>query len=239
MYNLLIALAIAALAFLLGLLIGGHWIAGFAPALFAVFIAYFLLARRSTRQLQKYLDQAVEALKKQKIDQARSVLEAARPLARWQFFIGQSIDSQLGAIAYMQRDFVTARKHLERSFSRNWSAMGMLAALDFRDGKVDIAVKRLSRCEILSKKEPLFWGLWAYLLVESKRQDEALAILARGLAAVPTSEALKGMREAVSNRKKLRMKAFGDQWYSFFPEQFPVQRIMGAPPDRGYPMPRR
>lgn len=239
MYNLLIALAIAAVGYVLGLLIAGHWVAGFAPAILALFIAYFLLARRSTRQLSAVVDQAVEALKKQKIDQARATLEKGRAIGRWQFFIVQSLEAQLGAIAYMQRDFVTARKHLERSFSRNWSSMGMLAALEFRDGKVEPAVKRLKKCEIFAKKEPLFWALWAYILVESDKREESLAVLGKGLEALPGNEALKGLQECVSNRKKLRMKPFGDQWYSFFPEQYPIQRVTGVMPGRGYPMPRR
>ncbi len=240
MYNLLIACGIAALAFALGMVVGGHWIAGLLPAVLALLIAYFLLARRSSAQLQAVLDQVTKVLQKQQTDEAMRMLEAARPLGRWQFLVEAQLEAQLGALAYMQRDFKRARPHLEKAFSRNWHAQGMLAAMDFRDRKIDEAVKRLEKASGPGRKEALFWGLYAYMLATAKRHDEALEVLARGLKVMPSNEPLKGMRKAISNKRKLRMKAFGQNWYSFFPEQFPVRRYaQQGPPGRSYPMPRR
>lgn len=51
MYNLLIALAIGAAGFSLGAL-SGDWYYGLFPSMLAFGIAYFLLARRSTKQLE-------------------------------------------------------------------------------------------------------------------------------------------------------------------------------------------
>jgi tetratricopeptide (TPR) repeat protein len=238
MYNLLLSIGLGVAGYFAGMLVARHWIAGFVPAILAMGIGYFLLARRSTRQLRKLLDQAGELLRKQRIDQARAVIESGRKLAHWQFLVGATVNAQLGMLAYIQRDFPKARSFLEKAFNRDWSAMGMLAALDFREARVDQAVKRLKKCEIFAKKEAVFWGLWAYIHVESKQRDEALAVLGRALAALPGSEALKQMQECVANRKKLRMKAFGDPWYAFFPEQIPLQRVNAAP-NRGYPPPKR
>lgn len=239
MYNLLIAIAIAAVAFALGTVTVGSWIAGVVPAVLALGIAWFLLARRTAAQLQALMDQVTVALKRQRLDEARRLLEGGRRLGRWQFLVGAQMDAQLGALAYMERDFRKARPHLEKAFSRDWSAQSLLAALDFREHHVDAAVKRLEKVSTFARKEAIYWGLYAYILLESKRREEAMAVLARGLKVLPSSEALKSMQISVSNDKKVRMKAFGQAWYTFFPEQIPVRRMQVAPPGRGYPPPRR
>ena len=76
---------------------------------------------------------------------------------------------------------------------------------------------------------------------QNKRQDEALEVLARGLKVMPDNQALKDLRQAVSNkRRKLKMKGFGSQWYMFFPEQVPMRRYQQqAQMARGFPQPRR
>jgi len=240
MYNLLISIAIAAASFGLGMSVAGHWIAGFLPAVLALFISYFLLARRTSSQLQAVLELTTKALQRQRVDDARRLLDGARSLGRWQFLVEAQIEAQLGALAYLERDFGRARKHLEKAFSRNWSAQGMLASIYFREGEVDKAVERLEKASGFAKKEALFWGLYGYILAQSKRQDEALAVVARGLKVMPDNEALKGLQKAISNRRKIRMKAFGQSWYSFFPEQFPARRYQHqAQQGRGFPQPRR
>lgn len=239
MYNLLIAVGIAVTTFLLGGLVAG-WIAGFVPAILALGIAYVLLARRTGNQLQAAMEQVTATLKKQRVEDARSLLEQARALGRWQFLVEAQIDAQLGALAYFEKDFSKARRFLSRAWSRNWQAQGMLAALDFREGKVDAALERMKKSEGPGKKEALFWGLWTYLLVETGRRDEALTVLARGLKQLPKSEPLKTLHQSVSNDKKIRMKVFGQAWYSFFPEHIPIQRVAAqAPRGRGFPQPRR
>jgi tetratricopeptide (TPR) repeat protein len=240
MLNLLVALVATSAVFLVGTFVAGHWIAGFAPAVIVLVVTYYLLARRTSSRLQAIMEAAGKAAQRQKLDEARKILESARPLGRWQFLVEAQVEAQLGALDYILRDFAAARPHLQKAFSRNWMAQGMLAAIDFRDGNIDAAAKRLEKANLFARKEALYWGLYAYIYAEGKRQDEALVILGRALKLLPQNEALKGMQQAVSNRKKLRMKDFGDTWYTFFPEQFPMRRAaQQAMQGRGYPMPRR
>ncbi len=242
MINLAIAIASCAAAFIVGMAVAGHWIAGFLPALLVLIIVYFLLARRTSNQLQGLMEKAGKAIQRQKIDEARRVLESGRHLGKWQFLVEGQIEAQLGALAYLERDWSRARKHLDKAFSRNWMAQGMLAAMDLREKKVDAGVERLEKASGFAKKEALFWGLYAYVLAESKQQDKALEILARGLKVMPENEGLKGLQRAISNkRRKLKMGSlFGNQWYTFFPEQFPVRKYQqAAMQGRGFPQPRR
>lgn len=239
MINLVIAIGIAVATFLLGWLVAG-WIAGFIPALLALGIAYVLLARRTGNSLQAVMDQVMAALKKQRVGEAKALLESARALGRWQFLVEAQVDGQLGALAYLEKDWAKARRYLSKAWTRNWQAQGMIAALDFREGKVDAALQRLKKSEGPGKKEAVFWGLWTYLLMEDGRRDEALSVLARGLKQLPSSEPLKALHQSVSNDRKIRMKVFGPAWYSFFPEQIPIQRMAAqAPRGRGFPQPRR
>ncbi len=241
MLNLIIALALAAGAFVLGMAVAGHWIAGFLPSLLVLLISYFLLARRTSAQLQAIMELAGKSVQRQQLDEARRILDQARKLGRWQFLVESQVEAQLGALWYMERNWAKARRHLDKAFSRNWMAQGMLAALDFRDKDVDAAVKRLEKASGFAKKEALFWGLYGYILAEGKRQDEALEVLARGLKVMPENQALKDLRQAVSNkRRKLKMKGFGNQWYMFFPEHVSMRRYQQqAQANRGFPQPRR
>ena len=251
MYNLLISLGIAALAFTLGVVVTGTFIAGFIPAILAVGIAYVLLARRTTRQLQAAMEHVGATLKKirpedpphvrkQRLDEAIKLLEGARRFGRWQFLVNASVDSQLGALAYIQQDWKRARPSLQKAWMRDWTAHTMLAAIDFREKNVDGAVKRLEKVVGPAKKEAVFWGVFAWILAESDRRDEALAVVTRGLKEMPASESLKALQDSLSNKKKVRTNLFAPMWYTFFPEQVPMQRVT-APPVRGkgYPMPRR
>ncbi len=240
MYNLLISLVIAALAFSLGMVVAGHWVAGFVPAVLALGIAYVILARRTGNKLQAVMDRAMALVQKQRFDEASRVIEAARPLGRWQFLVATQIDGQLGALAYLQKDYKKAKPYLERSFSRNWVAKAMLAAIEYRERKLDRAVRIMEKISGPAKKEAVFWGLYAYMLVERGKRDQSLDVLARGMKAMPDSEALKAMRNMVSNKKKLRMKIFGQMWYTFFPEHMSMRRYAHmAQQGKTFPMPRR
>ena len=239
MYNLLISLLITALAYALGAVVASTWIAGLPPAVLALGISYVLLARRTGRQLQEVVERVTELLKKQRLTDAVRMLEAARPLGRWQFLVTSQLESQLGALAYMQRDFKTARPHLEKAYSRDWAALCMRAALAFREKDLEQARKLMDKAKGPGKKQAIYWGLYTYILVENGLKDEALTLLAEALKVLPDSEPLKTARNSVSNNKKLRMKLFGQQWYTFFPEKFPVRRYAQAPQGKTYPMPRR
>lgn len=241
MLNLIIAIAAAAAAFLLGMYVAGHWIAGFLPAILVLLISYFLLARRTSAQLQAIMELAGKSVQRQQLDEARRIMDQGRRLGRWQFLVEAQIEAQIGALWYMERNWGKARRHLDKAFSRNWMAQGMLAALDFRDKDIDKAVERLEKASGFAKKEALFWGLYGYILAESRRQDEALEVLARGLKVMPDNQAIKDLRQAISNkRRKLKMKSFGNQWYMFFPEQVSMRRYQQAAQQaRGFPQPRR
>lgn len=242
MYNLALALGIATLAFVLGWLGGNTWIAGFVPGLVAVGVAYFLLARRTGRQLEDIMKRAMaefDNLKPEKLmamaqrtrnekavreyqasvlQKARTILEEGYALDRWQFLIGAQVHAQLGAIDYLERKWSDARGHLEKSWSRNWLSQTQLAAIDWREDKKPAALARMEKTKGPASKEALFWGVYAWMLLESGDRDKAVRVADEGLKAVPGSGPLKEMVDALRNQKKLKTSVWGDAWYQIFPE---------------------
>lgn len=221
MYNLLIAFGLAALAFGLGAL-GGRWYYGMAPAMLVFPVAWMLLARRTANQLQIHMKDVQEALMRQDIKSARTSLETALPLGKWQVLVSQQIYAQLGGLEFIQRNYKAARPLLEKAWKRNWQAQGMLATLDIKDGNREEAIARLEKAKFLAKKESLMWGLLAYHQLEGGDRDSALKTANDALAALPDSKALKDLKDAIANDRMKKYKwdkHFGEPWFQFFPEQ--------------------
>ena len=245
MYNLLIALGVSLLAFSLGALTG-EWYYGIAPALLVGLPLYFVLMRRTGKQVEAIMATAVSQLQTGRVKEAKATIESARPLGRWQFLIEAQIDGQLGTLEYMQRNWKAARPLLEKAWARNWQAMAMLAVLDHKDKKLDAGLARMEKAELLAKKEPLFWGIQAYLLLKAKRTEDAQRKVAEGLESVEATKPLKELQTAVANDKMRRFdwgKTFGQGWYQFFPDQYPQPTAgrQGVPQQRNrksFPQPR-
>ena len=130
--------------------------------------------------------------------------------------------------------FGRSREYLERAHSkdwvltivRNWQGPGMLAAMEFREGKKKEAIERLSKCKSVGKTDPLFWGVYAFMLHENDQKTDALITVNEGLDKNNGSAALKQMAESISNQKEIDTLAFGMLWFSIFPEQLTVPIAM-------------
>lgn len=241
MYNLLISIGAAGVAFGLGTL-AGQWSYGVVPALFLGPLTYFLLARRSGKMLEQVFAKAMAQLQERQIEEAKATFMSAMPLARWQFLVREQIYGQLGSLEYLQRNYDAARPLLEGAWSRSWQAMGMLAVMDSRAGDHKKATERLVKGEWFGRKEPMYWALRAWVLLEAGDKDGALRVLADGSAATDGSEPLKELRAALANDriKAFRWdRSFGHGWYQFFPDQIPgaaqnnpgpaqARRVVGA-----------
>jgi predicted Zn-dependent protease len=240
MYNLLIAGGAAVAAYGLGVAVVGEWVAGLIPAALALIATYFVLARRTGKQLTAIFEQAMAALQAGKLEDARRLMNSAMPLGKWQVLVTGQIEGQLGALDYLegaglgaQRQvaaskarFASAKEHLARSWSRDWRSRTLLACVHHRENEPDAALKVLEAVSSTAAKEPIFWGVWAYLLNEARRRDEALQVVGRGLKANEKSAPLLAVQEAMSNRKRPDFKGFGEAWYQFFPEQVPQEVLM-------------
>ena len=246
MLNLLFSSLIGIAGFFLGRSFGS-WTTGIIPFLLFFIAAWIVLSRRVSRQMEVIMMLAGKEFEAQRIDTGKRLIETARPLGRWQFFLEAQIDSQLGAIEYMQRNFKAARPLLERGFKRTWQPQGMLAAIDLREGRKDKAIERVLAVRKHGKKDPVMWGLACYACLQANKRDQALEIVneALGVKQLEQSTPLLQLRSAIQNGKGKKFKwakAFGQPWLQVFPEHA-SNRMMMAQANAGsrktFPMPRR
>jgi tetratricopeptide (TPR) repeat protein len=239
MYNLLIAAGGAVLAYAAGAL-AVSWVAGFVPALLVFAGAWFFLARRTGKQVEAFAKAAMAQLQEGRFDAARDTLRSALPLGRWQLLVESQLYGQIGAIDYlqacsllMQRQVTASKPHfadagtaLARSWSRDWRSRTMLACVHHRANQTDQAVAVMKAAESSGSGEAIFWAVYAFVLNEAKRRDEALQVVARGRTSLPKHAGLVSVQEALSNRKRPDFKVFGEPWYQFFPDQIPQEVLI-------------
>jgi len=234
MYNLLISLA-AGLAVTLAIRFGTNvgWVGSILPGLLALGVAYFVLARRSWKQLEALMGTVQKELMAQKFDRALQTLQGGFALAPWQFLVASQIHSQIGVLRYVRQDFAAAQPHLEKSFSRHGIARAMLAVTHYRKKDLEKMRKIFDEAAKDNKKEGLIFAAWAWIEEKEGRHDEAIAVLARGLKSNPGDEKLKAAAQTLQNDKRLKLgKLYGEQWFQFRLEAVPGQ-MMGPQGGRG------
>lgn len=260
MYNLLISLAIAALAFAVAPLAGFPLYAGFAPALLVFPVVMFLLTRRTSAQVQAAvgpLQAKLAGLQQPKsqaeaqrlLQEARADLAVVRDtFGPWQFLLGRQLDAQIGMLSYMQLNFDEALPQLERAW-RDWTATVAAACIHARHGDLAKTWTAFSDAASYAKKDPSVYIMWATLAQRKGDKDEALKALSAGLEQMPDNGRLRDLKNQVANKRKIDVAAFSDLWYRFFPEemaqQYQVRGRRGPPPEgigmqvrQGPPQPR-
>lgn len=216
MYNLLIS-AGAALAVLLILLFGFKlvWWGSLMIAV-VVFTGVFILFSRITmKKVMAAIDTAGKDLQGQRFEKAIRELKDALQYGKWQIYVDGQLNSQIGMIYYMKRDFSNAFPYLEKSFFKNWAAMAMLAICYMKRQKKDKMIATFDKAITGSPKESLLWNLYAYCLNESGEATKAKEVIAKGLKKLPGDGPLKENLENLQQGKKMKMRNFGDMWFQF------------------------
>jgi tetratricopeptide (TPR) repeat protein len=229
MYNLLIAIA-AGVAVSVALALGTELglAAAIFPGVLATAIAYFVLMRRTWKRLEVIFDSMQREVQAQKIDKAIQTLQGGFVLAPWQFLVASQLHSNIGILHYLKQDLESALPHLEKSFSKNWVARGMLGASRYRKQDVAAATGVLEEAVRSNKKEGVLWSLYAWILEKEGRHEQAIAVLGRAVAANPSDEKLKTSLQALQNGKKLKLgKLYAEQWFQFMLER-PPPELAGA-----------
>lgn len=216
MYNLLIA-AGAALAVLLILLFGVKlvWWGSLMVAL-ALFAGVYLLCMRLTmKKVMEAIEAAGKDLQAQRFEKAVRVLKDALQYGKWQIYVDGQLNSQIGTIYYIKRDFTNAFPYLEKSFFKNWASMAMLAICYMKRQKKDKMLSTFEKAAQWSAKEPLLWNIYAYCLNECGDTDKAKEVLQKGLKNLPADVHLKENLECLQQGKKMKMRSYGEMWFQF------------------------
>jgi tetratricopeptide (TPR) repeat protein len=220
MYNLLISLGVAAVVFVILMFAAGlPWWVSLLGAFTLLATCYILLMRYVMKKVGAEMESAGKDLQGQRIDKAIRTLQQTLRFGVWQFSVRGQIHSQIGMIYYLKRDFSNAFPHLEKSFAKNWIAMGMLAISYMKRNKKEKMTATFEKAIQWSPKESLLWNLYAYCLAESGSATAAKKVLERGLKKLPGEERITHNLQALQEGKKMKMKGFGDMWLQFHLEK--------------------
>jgi hypothetical protein len=217
MYNLLISAAAAILTFVLVVIPAGisYWWAGLLGALIVFLGSFLLISRIVTKKLEAIMGPAMKDIQAQRFEKGIRDLKSALPYGKWQIYVTSQINSAIGMVYFVRREFSTAFPYLEKGFFKNWVTMGMLAVTYMKRNKQDLMRETFDKAVLASPKESLLWSLYAYCLNECGDTGKACEVLAKGLSKLPGDENIKQNLELLREGKKMKMKGYGEMWLQF------------------------
>jgi len=216
--------------FVWGILFATHWLnfgEAVVPGVIALLVTYFLLARRTFKQVEKIALEAAKFLQNMppKFDLAIQQLQKAYPLARFQIGVKSQIDGQIGMIYFLNRDFVKAMPYLQSAqLFGHWSGTAMLAVAQFKKKDYVAMKKTLEVVVKRAKTQSLAWNLYAYLLEEIGEKTEAMAVLVRAVKATKNDPKVQEALLCAQNNRRFKMRVYKEQWYQFHLERPPVEQ---------------
>jgi tetratricopeptide (TPR) repeat protein len=220
MYNLFVSIGAAIIVFIIiKLATGLSLLLSLLLAMPVFLLAYFLIARHVMKRVMAIMEAANRDLQGQRVEKAVRELQTAHRYGKWQFYVAGQINSQIGIIYYVKRDFTNAFTCLEKSFARNWVAMGMLAIIYMKRNKKEKMLETFEKAVRWSSKESLLWSLYAFCVNEGGDAGKAKEILTRGLKKLPGDERITHNLEALKDGKKMKMRNYGDMWLQFHLEK--------------------
>jgi tetratricopeptide (TPR) repeat protein len=218
MYNILISAAAAVAVLLIQILVlHVPWWGSLIVSLIVFAIVFVLFSRITMKKVMASIETAGKDLQAQppRFEKAVRELKDALQYSKWQLYVEGQINSQIGMIYYMKRDFSNAFPYLEKSFFKNWAATAMLAVSYMKRQKKDKMISTFDKAVQWNSKESLLWSLYAYCMVESGETVLAKEILAKGLKKIPGDEKLKDNLDNLEKGKKMNMRTYGDLWFQF------------------------
>ena len=223
MFNLAISLGAALLlAIILWPLGVNLWIA-ILLGLIAATAVFIYLGKKVQDKLEKIFIRASEQLKRQQWEPAIETMKSGYKLASWQFLVKGSIDGQIGTVQYLRNKHSEAEPLLKSASMNHYIAKAMLAILQWRRGERGPAKRTFDLALKSGKKESLLYAVYAYVLNEMHERDAAINIINQGLKYCKDDERLLSNRTLLQNKKPMKMKIYGEQWYQFMIER-PVIR---------------
>lgn len=232
MLGILISLLVGTIGFF-ALYLTVEGILGFSILLGIILalIAYAIISKKTFLQIEIANAKAQKALQQQKFDRAIKIYESLLILKKWSILIPGQVYSYVGMIYYIKSDKDNAETNLAKASSLNWIAKAMLAIIQMQKQNLDSMIKLFEKVVSSHKKEGLAWATYAYCLDKVRRREDAIHVLERA------DKALKGKDERIKsnlielkNSRRMKMKAFGDQWYQFMLERPPMKRVQQQQP---------
>jgi uncharacterized protein HemY len=173
------------------------------------------------KQVMKAVGEAMEVVQKDimanRPEAAVHKLEGIKKKYQWwQFFIDKQMNSQIGMVYYLRRDFSKAYDFLEKGFVRHWVAMSMLAIIQMKRNQTKQMIATFDKTVAGTRREPLLWSLYAFCLEKIGDRNKAVSIMEKGLKKVGGKDELMiSNLEALKSGGKMKMQGYGDLWLQF------------------------
>ena len=133
----------------------------------------------------------------------------------WQFYITKQMNSQIGMVYYLKRDFSKAFQYLSEGFVRHWVAQAMLAIIYMKRNQTKKMLSTFEKAVAVNRKEPLLWSIYAFCLEKIGDRNKAVSVMEKGLKKVGSNELMSANLSALKEGKKMKMQDYGDIWYQF------------------------
>ena len=220
MLTLLISIACSAFvsAITMRFVTSESWIVSIVAVVIFV-VLYILLSRSIFKKISVVMNMAQKDVMANRAEKAISDLKAAYKYGAWQFYVKDQINSQIGTILYIKRDFNEALPYLEKGIARNWVGMSMLGVSYMKKNKPEKMISTFDKCLSANKKEVMPYALYAFCLDRIGNRERAIDILKMGLRKAGDDERLSDNVALLETGKKMRMQSFGDMWYQFHLEK--------------------
>lgn len=172
------------------------------------------------KQVMKRVGEAMEVVQKDIMANRpeaaiHKLEETQKKYANWQFFVKKQMNSQIGMVYYMRRDFSKAYEYLNQGFVRHWVAMGMLGVIQMKRNQQKNMIATFEKTVAGTRKEPMLWSLYAFCLDKIGDRNKAVSIMEKGLKKVGDDELMKANLEALKAGGKMKMQGYGDMWSQF------------------------
>jgi predicted Zn-dependent protease len=185
--------------------------------------AFIYVGKKVQERLEAIFRHASEQLKRQQWEPAIKTMEKGFALAPWQFLVRGSINGQIGMVQYIRNRPAEAEPLLRAAGMNHYIAKAMLAILQWKRGETKLAKETFALALKAGRKESIMYALYAYALNEMRDRDAAIEAINRGLKHCKGDERLLTNRTMLQNKKPMKMKVYGEQWYQFMLER-PVVR---------------
>ena len=240
MINLILSLIIGAAAWVAAAFIFDSIPAGILPFFIFTIAALIILNRRTAKKVQAItsrMTQMMQSLptlpsenaRKNLMDKAVEVAKEGYAYKNYQFFLAQQLNAQIGQLYYIQKRFKEAEPYLKDSFMRPGTPRAMYACLMFRQKNKDAMVAEFEKAVKFDMKTPLLWNLYAWCLNEFKERNAAIKVLNRCLANNPSDKTTQDNLDLIKNSGRIKMRSYNEQWYQFWLEEPPQQKILVSP----------
>lgn len=185
-------------------------------ALAAFTLIYVVILKQVMKRVGTAMDGVQKDLMANRPEAAvRRLEDVQKKYANWQFFVKKQMNSQIGMVYYMRRDFSKAYDYLNQGFVRHWVAMGMLAVIQMKRNQPKNMIATFEKTLAGTRKEALLWSLYAFCLDKIGDRNKAVSVMEKGLKKVGADELMSANLEALKAGGKMKMQGYGDLWSQF------------------------